>query len=155
MKIVITIGVCIILHGCAFSAVKRPDITTTNNPVVGSYNLSNKQATENASKALTIMGYTPVTDSDGGIVTNMVAIPVPANCDCGTWNGKDVTGTANSQFKVKFVGDGNVKMDLLFSCGVTFTATNLYGVPTRSEQYQCASKGIIERKFLDKFNEYL
>jgi hypothetical protein len=155
MKLFIIMGIIVSLSSCAFSAVKRPDLTNTNKPLVSSYNISKDQATKNANTTLTILGYTPVADSDGSVVTNQVAIPVPANCDCGTWNGNVVTGTAASQFKVAFSGDARVKMDLKFSCEVTFTATNLYGVPTRSEMYQCASKGIMEQKFLSKFNEYI
>ena len=53
-----------------------------------------------------------------------------------------------------FLVEAPLKMNLRFSCIATFTATNIYGVPTRSEKYECASKGVLEQKFLDKFNEY-
>ena len=154
MKLIIVIGLLVSLSSCAFSAVKRPDLTSTNKPVVGSYNLSRAQATENANSTFTILGYKPVTDSDGSIVTNLVPTPIPANCDCGKWNGSIVSGLANTQFRVSFSGENTVKMALKLSCVTTFTATNLYGMPTRREEYECASKGVIEQQFLDKFNEY-
>jgi len=154
LKLTIVLALVVSLSSCAFSAVKRPDLANTKSPLVSSYNLSTSEATNNASNTLTIMGYTPIKDSDGSIVTNLVPTPIPANCDCGTWNGTVVTGTADSQFRVSFSGGSATKMNLRFSCIATFTATNIYGVPTRSEKYECASKGVLEQKFLDKFNEY-
>ena len=154
-KLALSFSMVVFVAGCAFSAVERPDLSSANQPVTASYNLSIEEATKNATSSLTMIGYNPIIAPDGGITTNYVAIAIPENCDCGTWNNKVVTGTADSQFNINFIGEENVRMDLKFTCTATFTATNLYGVPTRSEKYDCASKGLSERAFLDKFNEFL
>ena len=65
MKLTIVLALVVSLSSCAFSAVKRPDLANTKSPLVSSYNLSTSEATNNASNTLTIMGYTPIKDSDG------------------------------------------------------------------------------------------
>ena len=91
----------------------------------------------------------------GEVRTKSKTVPAPAVCDCGTWNGNVITGTADSVFiiNVKNQTDGKTSVKADFGCATTFAGKNLYGVTTRVESYACASRGIAENQFWEKFRE--
>ena len=91
----------------------------------------------------------------GEIRTKSKPVASPGMCDCGTWNGAVVTGNAESVFIVtaKNQTDGKVGVKAGFGCATTFSGTNLYGAVTKVETFNCASRGVIEGQFWEKFRE--
>ena len=121
--------------------------------------MSPEAATDAAKGALQGMGYEiqSVTEELGQLRTKVRAVATPKTCDCGTWNGSEVSGNAESSFVVTTAAQGTEKVILRIehTCATTFTGRNLYGGTTRQETYQCASRGIVERQFWDTLRKVL
>lgn len=155
MKNIVVFTLCLILSACAFSPVKRPDTVEAIKPLVNSYDVSSVKAKESLEGALVVVGYEPIRDGDDNVLTKARNLDVPEYCDCGTWNGKQVTGFAASVIRTNVIGAGPVILELSHLCKVTFTGTNIYGVVTRQEQYSCASNRKMENSLLTEFEKYL
>ena len=153
--------ITLILSGCAFASVNRPSIDLYNQNIVPKETIAlNSSATLDIAKdALEGMGYEIQTiNKDLRLVrTKPLSVIVPNVCDCGTWNGNTISGTANSMIIVKVVAASAESSTLTIEheCFVNFAGHNLYGITTRSESYQCASRGIIEKEFWYTLNRIL
>ena len=145
------------LTGCAFSAVTRVNPTQYSAQIKkeASYTASVEQATEAAKNAIEAMGWTIQTTNPAmGVVRSLVRpVTVPEVCDCGTWNGKAVAGTADSVIVVNVdtSAEGLSEVKVGVECMVNFRGTNLYGVTTRQEAYACASRGQVENTFWETY----
>lgn len=145
------------LAGCAFSSVTRvsPAQYAAQIKREASYSASVEQATEAAKNAIEAMGWAIQTSNPAmGVARSLVRpVTVPEVCDCGTWNGKAVAGTADSVVivNVETAEDGLSRVKLGVECMVNFRGTNLYGVTTRQEAYACASRGSIESTFWETY----
>lgn len=141
------------VSGCAFSAVRRPEInryfdqfsrTQTFSISVGDAVMASKSSAE-------AMGYEILTvNSDLGLVrTKVRPVTIPDVCDCGTWNRVAINGTAESTLVVNSrpEGDNRASVSIDVQCITNFSGQNLYGATTRRETYPCASRGVIENEF--------
>ena len=148
-----------ILSGCAFSSVDKvaPEKHTSQTVTKEYAKLTRESGMDIARSALQSTGYEIVSylPELGEVRTKVRAIASPAMCDCGTWNGNVVTGTANSTFfiNVDSLLSDKTAVKANFQCGITFTGRNLYGGVTRVETLQCASTGKLEEQFWEKFRQ--
>lgn len=147
------------LTGCAFSSVDRPNvekfkpkITTASFP-----NLQKSDAMEIAGVALRSIGYEVGSATPELSEVKSVSKPamVPQICDCGSWNGNQISGTADSMIAVTVENPGTAlaTLKINFVCATSFKGQNLFGATTRAETYQCASTGAIENQFLSNFGK--
>jgi hypothetical protein len=85
----------------------------------------------------------------GFVRSNMRTVPVPDFCDCGTWNGREISGEAEATMviDIKPTDSGEASFELVFQCILNFKGKNWYGATTRHETYACASNGGIENYF--------
>ena len=152
---------CLAISGCAFSAVKRPNPALYSRTIKTTEPLevSKAEAMDAARRALKLAGYEiQADDTQLGIIrTKSAQVPIPAICDCGTWNLDPVTGMADSYFEavVEPVDASHSLLKLTFFCGATFTGHNLYGAVTRQETYQCASRGEAEKNLWQMIDRVL
>ncbi|HEX4496526.1 MAG TPA: hypothetical protein VIE43_12715 [Thermoanaerobaculia bacterium] len=151
-----------LIGACAFSSVNRVNFDRYSNQyqMEGTANLPVPAATDAAKSTLEAMGYDiqSVTPELGTILTKNVAVLTPATCDCGSWNGSPVSGTATSAFKVTVAPGPDAatsRVAIEHLCMTTFNGHNLYGATTRHEVYRCASRGGPERDFWDKFQRIM
>jgi hypothetical protein len=140
---------------CAFSPVVRVNFDRYYNQFPREKTIASSAAetAEAAQSALQAMGYDiqAFTPELGTILTKVHSVPIPALCDCGTWNTGEVGGSADSQIKITLTSQGSdTAVAIEHGCGTTFRGQNLYGATTRQETYRCASRGNIEREFWDK-----
>ena len=159
-RIIFSFVLCMVLGACAFSPVHRPNINTYGSDFTGkSFNVSSEAATSAARSALEAMGYEiqSVTPELGMIRTKDRLVIIPEICDCGTWNGRVISGTASSSIKLKIEarGPNEVSIQLEHICATTFTGRNLYYMPTRRETYQCASNNQTEGQFWKTLQQIL
>jgi hypothetical protein len=137
--------VSISVSGCAFSPVTRPDINANASSITTSQSLkiSSDKAMNAAKSTLEALGYEiqSMTPELGQVRTKGRPILIPENCDCGKWNGTDVSGTGTDAIKVttEALGPDETSFRIADVCGVVFTGRNLHGGITRQETYQCAS----------------
>ena len=68
--------------------------------------------------------------------------------NCHNWNAESVFIV-----NAKNQSNGNVSVKAGFGCATTFSGKNLYGAVTKVETYRCASRGIAENQFWEKFRE--
>ena len=147
------------LAGCAFSPVEKAPITkyVDSQEVKEFSGLSKDAAMDIARSALQSTGYEVISfvPELGEIRTKTRLVATPAQCDCGTWNGNVVSGNADSVFIVtaKNQGENKVGVKAGFGCAVTFSGKNLYGAVTKVESYNCASRGVVEGQFWERFRE--
>jgi hypothetical protein len=150
-----------VVGACAFAPVNQVNFDRYYNQFQkeGKVDLSVAVATDAAKSTLEAMGYDiqSVTPELGTILTKNVSVLTPAVCDCGSWNGSPVNGTAASSIKVSITaeGDSTSKVAIENFCGTTFNGQNLRGATTRHEVYRCASRGGPERDFWDKFQRII
>lgn len=149
---------CALLAGCAFSSVDRPNVEKYK-PLVAAYsfpNLQKNDALDIAAAALRSIGFeVGATTPELGEVKSLARpAMVPLACDCGSWNGTQINGTADSMFSVAVANAGteNTTIRTHYACATNFKGQNLWGATTRNETYQCASTGVIERQFIDNFS---
>jgi len=161
MKRLLQLGVVLLawatVSACAFSPVKRP---TDLGPVTDTYTYgaSPEEALRAARSALEGAGYeVEVENKDLRLVRSRPrGVPTPAICDCGTWNGAKVAGTAFSQFSLTVnPEEAGSSIAIEHRCGTNFTGQNLYGATTRAESYECASKGAPERQVMTYLEKLL
>jgi hypothetical protein len=147
-----------VLGGCAFSPVAKVnfDAYFAQFPREKTVPMSASEATAIAKATLEAMGYgiQSATPELGEILTKAQQVPIPAWCDCGTWNLDPVKGTADSAIKV-FLTETNqsTRIVLDHGCGTTFNGQNLNGATTVHEVYRCASRGQVETAFWEKFEK--
>lgn len=141
------------LTGCAFSPVNRPNVDRYLHQFLQSqvFATTIQGGAEASKSALEVMGYETLTvNIDIGLVrTKVRQVTLPDVCDCGTWNGGTIHGTADSTVivNVESKTDKEVSVQVSTQCITNFTGHNLYGVTTRQETYQCASRGVVENAF--------
>lgn len=148
------------LSGCAFSPVTRPALDKYAQAITPSrsFDTSTEVALKAAEAVFVDIGYTVdvATPDLGGLRSKVLSVMVPGPCDCGTWNGNEITGTASSLLQVRATPEGSaVSVQLTHTCAVEFTGRNIYHMPTRRETYPCASTGAVERKFWDLMDRAL
>lgn len=159
MKTIIPVLFSAVLTGCAFSPVERPPITkyVDSQAAYEFTGLTKDEAMDIARSSLQSSGYEVISfvPELGEVRTKSKLVSTPAVCDCGTWNGAVITGNADSLFivTVKNQSDGKVSVKGDFSCNTTFSGTNIYGAVTKVETYTCASRGVAESQFWEKFRE--
>ena len=149
------------LSGCAFSPVTRP------NPAqyLGQFRQQDtfsdtvENGTDAAKATIEALGWEILTTNpDLGLARSKTRkVIIPDVCDCGSWNGGTIAGTADGVLVVNLESKGQnestVKVSL--ECVTNFTGRNLHGATTRQETYACASRGIVEGQFLDTFSRVL
>lgn len=159
MKAVFALTALAVLSGCAFSPVERVPVTKhfDSQAAIEFSGITKDAAMDIARSALQSSGYEVISfvPELGEVRTKSKIVPTPAMCDCGTWNGTVISGNAESVFVViaKNQSDGKVAVKAGFGCATTFSGKNLYGVVTKVESYSCASRGIVEGQFWEKFRE--
>jgi hypothetical protein len=147
------------LAGCAFSPVERPVATKyVDSQITHNFSGVTKDAAmDMARSALQSSGYEVISyvPELGEVITKSRLVNIPDICDCGTWNGSVVSGNADSMFIInaKDQVDGKVSVKSGFACSTTFSGKNIYGAVTRVETYICASRGVAENRFWEKFRE--
>lgn len=147
------------IGGCAFAPVDQVPVGKYTSP--DSYNeftkLSKESAMDIARSALQSSGYEVIgfVPELGEVRSKSKGVLTPTVCDCGSWNGNVITGTADSLFviNVKSQPGGGSSVKATFTCATTFSGKNLYGAVTRMETYACASRGTTENQFWEKFRE--
>lgn len=145
--------------GCAFSPVDRVAAGRYSEPekINEFFGLTKESAMDIARSALQSSGYEVISfvTELGEVKTKTKEVLTPAICDCGSWNGTVISGSAISQFSIlaKQLPDGKTSVKTSFSCSTTFVGTNLYGAATKVETYPCASRGAPENMFWEKFRE--
>lgn len=153
------LAVLVFSAGCAFSSVDRTSVDKYRSTFSTSESLKANPglATDASKSALEAIGYEvqSVTPELGLLRTRAREVSVPTTCDCGSWNGRDVSGVANSFLVVRVQPEGADKTSLRVehSCAVNFTGRNLFGGVTRQETYECASRGVVERQFWDALRQ--
>lgn len=159
MRTILTICCVALLTGCAFSPVEQVPVAkyTPTDSVNEFVKLSKDNAMDIARSAVQSSGYEVISfvSELGEIRTKSKQVPIPATCDCGTWNGNVITGSAESVFIITVKNQGNEKVSVKagFGCATTFVGKNLYGATTKVESYACASRGTAESQFWEKFRE--
>ena len=141
------------LSGCAFSAVKRPNPAQYLNqfPQSQALPLSVERSAEASKSAIEAMGWETLTVNAAiGLVRSKARpVTIPNICDCGTWNGGAVNGTADATLVVNMesTGSDSTTVRISVECVTNFAGQNLYGATTRRESYACATRGAIENEF--------
>jgi hypothetical protein len=154
-RLLVVVMTLSLLTGCAFSPVRKVDPVqylgsfVSDRPVP----LGTQEALDAAKGAAEAMGYSTqsVTPELGQLRTAALQVQIPEVCDCGSWNLDPVRGTADSLLVVRVTaaaGGGSV-VHVEHLCGTSFSGQNLYGATTRRDTYQCASRGLVEGRFLD------
>jgi hypothetical protein len=152
------------LSACAFSAVNRPPTAkyATGIKTSAIYPVGLKQAMKATADSFGSLGYQVLSSSIelSEMKSNVLQVVIPSTCDCGTWNGGTVGGTADSNLRVRFTDASTTehvatRFDIEFVCGTRFRGHNLYGAVTRDETYACASRGIVESKFWDTVSRWV
>lgn len=157
----ISISTVLALQACAFSPVARVNYDRYYNQFPRTKTVPGESSAmlDAVRSSLEGMGYPDVkVNSDlAEVRTGSLAVPTPEACDCGTWNGSPVRGTAESAVLVKVTAAASdeVQVAIEQSCGTLFRGQNLYGATTRQEAYRCASRGAVERKFWETLDRVL
>lgn len=158
MKVFIALTAVLAMSGCAFSPVNvpAPDKYTSLAAKVELKNADTVQSVEIVKSALTSFGYeiASVIPELGEIKTKLLPVSIPERCDCGTWNGSIVSGTAQSRMEVIVSKNqpGGANAAIKHFCSVLFLGRNLYGMVTTQQNLECASRGTIEKEVLDKID---
>lgn len=154
IPIFFALSTLIAVSGCAFSAVKRPNPGQYQSrfPLSQTISVLIPEAAEASKSSIEAMGWETLTVNAAiGIVRSKARpVVIPALCDCGTWNGSVVSGTADATLVVNLESgsaEGTTLVRLSVECVTNFAGQNLYGATTRRETYGCASKGGIENEF--------
>jgi len=144
-----------LLGGCAFSSVDRPNVDKYQ-PLLSTaetFQVPENIALEKSQLALKALGYQlePVVPELALVRTRPRNVITPAVCDCGEWNGRQVSGYASSSVELRLDRQGAdaVRIGLRHSCVVNFTGRNLFHIPTHRETYECASRGRVENEVWD------
>lgn len=151
----------LVLNACAFASVDRPDLTKYNATIVHqrTIGLSRGEALEAAKAAAQSLGFkiSFFNQNMGELRSDPMSVPSAGHCDCGTWNGSQVEGSANAILKARAreVGAKQTNLWVQVLYVTNFTANNLYGMTTRRETYQCASLGTAELGFWEAIDRYL
>lgn len=100
-------------------------------------------------------------DASGVVRTTPKPVEVPQQCDCGTWNAGTfersvLSGIGDSVLVLRIVQDEQgVSVNLEHSCTHMFVAPNGIGMKIHKKALQCASVGLIEADFWEKFQRAL
>jgi hypothetical protein len=155
MQQLLKLGMPLLLAGCAFSSVERPNLDKYQSLVrtSESFKISEAGATRAAEISLKALGYDVDTSIPelGLLKTKPRQVIASDVCDCGKWNGREISGTASSLLQIQFDREAPdaVTVKIKHVCATEFTGRNLFGIPTHHETYQCASRGIVESKYWD------
>lgn len=149
-KITAVFPIALLISGCAFSPVDRPIAAKHASPekVWQVQNKNTSSVLDAVRAALESAGYeaASVTPELGELKTKVREVAIPEFCDCGTWNGGVIQGTAQSvliaTFKLQPNEEGVLKIG--HRCATTFMGRNMYGAVTTQETYACASRGQTE-----------
>jgi hypothetical protein len=158
MKGFIAIGAVLFASGCAFSPVNAPapEKYTPLESKVEIKNLDKTQTLEVVKSALTSFGYEVVSviPELGEVKTKNLQVQIPERCDCGTWNGNVVSGSAQSRMEVivSNTQPTGTKAVIKHYCATEFYGRNIYGMITTQQPIVCASRGTIEKDVLDKID---
>ncbi|MEI8122743.1 MAG: hypothetical protein WCI20_11880 [bacterium] len=155
----ILVAAIVALSGCAFAPVDKPNIEKHGPRIVevAFPNLKGADGLSIAEATLKSIGFevAAMTAELNEVKTKTKPAMIPQICDCGSWNGNQITGTADSVMAVTVQNSGTVQANLKinFVCAASFKGTNLWGVTTRAETYQCASTGALEKQFVENFTK--
>lgn len=144
-----------LLIGCAFAPVEKPSLDKYQASISSpkTFKISMNNATKATQVTLKALGYETesITPELGLMRTKPRNIMISGNCDCGSWNGTEVSGSATSVLNIQIDPQGadSVSIKIKHSCATSFTGRNLWYVPTHRETYQCASRGNVESQFWD------
>jgi hypothetical protein len=147
------------LTGCAFSPVDRPSIEKYKPKVIVAAfpRMLKSDGMDISAAALRSVGYEvgASTPELGEVKSTARNVMVPQLCDCGSWNGTQITGTAESMISITVEDHGTESAVLKINhvCATNFKGQNLFGATTRNETYQCASTGSMENQLLDNFRK--
>lgn len=140
-----------LLSSCAFSPVTKPiDETKEATKITRQYSISPEEAFSVSRKSLKLVGYkeSMALAEEGVIKTEPSLGKVTDQYDCGTWNGRVITGSCDSTALVNIsesVNGSNISMET--TCVTSFTGKNLWGMTTRKETFDCKSNGKLEELF--------
>lgn len=154
-KLALALSVAL-LTGCAFSPVDKP-VAAKHVSQEKLWRVESKDtlAVLDATKAaMESAGYETASSTPelGELKTKPKSLPIPEFCDCGTWNGSVVNGSAFSVVIATFTAQPNDEGTLKVShgCATTFMGRNLYGAVTTQETYACASRGQTEADLVNR-----
>lgn len=154
-------AVAVLATGCAFSPVDRP-AAAKHTPQAKVWQVKSKDVPavlDAAKAAFESAGYetASITPELGELKSKPRPVAIPDLCDCGTWNGSVVGGSAQSAliatYKVQSGEEGALQINHM--CGTEFRGRNLYGMVTRREAYACASRGQIETDLTQRIETIL
>ena len=158
MRVLLGLAAVLTASGCAFSPVNAPapEKYTPLDSKVEIKNLDKDQTIEVVKNALTSFGYevASVIPELGEVKTKNLQVKIPERCDCGTWNGNVVTGSAQSRMEVivSNAQPAGTKATIKHFCATEFYGRNIYGMITTQQSIVCASRGAIEKEILDKID---
>ena len=147
------LAVVVCLSGCAFSAVKRPNVGQYLGqfPQSESFPFTVEEGLAASKSSIEAMGWETlaVNLAIGLVRSKPRPVTTPNICDCGTWNGATISGTADATLVVNLEpgGPGRTAVRVSVECVTNFAGQNLYGATTRRETYACASRGAVENEF--------
>jgi hypothetical protein len=158
-----TFVIAVGMAGCAFAPVTRVPANRyyarfQHSQVV---ELGREDAMNAARSSLEAIGFEmqSVTPELGIIRTRPRVVMIPEVCDCGSWNGDTVHGTALSSMVITVkdapAGPRASLIEIDHSCVFQFTGHNLYGGVTREETYACASRGGLESEFWQTLKRFI
>lgn len=148
-----TLALCataLLATGCAFAPVDRP-AAAKHTPQAKTWQVKSKDVPavlDAAKAAFESAGYetASITPELGELKSKGRPVSIPDVCDCGTWNGTVIGGSAQSAvtatYKLQSTDEGILQLNHL--CATQFRGRNIYGMVTRREAYACASRGQIE-----------
>jgi hypothetical protein len=155
------IGISFLISGCAFAPVERANADKYRSSIITSETFKiSEDAAKNAVRiSLRALGYEIESEIPelGLLRTKPEGVIVPDICDCGKWNGREISETASSapQIRIDPVGPDTVTVTIIHYCSMNFTGRNLFYIPTHRESYICPSRGVIESQFWDYLHRAL
>ena len=140
------------LAGCAFSPVNRPRAAENSGIREKVLKYPPQRAFNLAALTAQSMGYRffKADRNSLAIITMPKALPAGGNADCGTWNGRPISGSTDGCLflEVAGLGQGESRVRVQARYVATFRGRNIYGMVTTQETFRCASLGDLEEDFL-------
>jgi len=147
------LGAMALIGACAFAPVDRPVVDANQGSQQRAINLPAGPAFEVAVLAAKSMGYDLLVSNKAGghVKTNIKAMPIQGNANCGAWHGVPIKGMASSALEIKVaeVGQNRSMVTVWALWGTRFQGRNVYGMVTRDESYRCASLGALESNYME------
>ena len=149
VRVTVSLALCVMLGGCAFAKVQQPDQGLYRVRKERSFEATPSQMVQAMKRAYEKAKYS--VDESGQdpsmVISKNRDIPIIQGCDCGSWNGAKVYGTANSRLVASLgleADTNSIRVTLDHQCTTNFTGTNIYGAVTRRESYRCATTNKVE-----------